>query len=39
MNADTTIITSNVQDVETARDSLGLRVMTPVEAPIQVAAL
>ena len=32
MNAGATVITSNVRDFETARQALGLRVVTPVEA-------
>jgi putative PIN family toxin of toxin-antitoxin system len=37
MNAGATVITSNVRDFETAREALGLRVITPVEAVIQLA--
>jgi putative PIN family toxin of toxin-antitoxin system len=31
MNADAIIITSNIRDFRSARDSLGLQIMTPVE--------
>ena len=37
MNAGATVITSNVRDFRTARETLGLRVVTPVEAVIQLA--
>jgi predicted nucleic acid-binding protein len=37
MNAGATVITSNVRDFETARQALGLRVMTPVEAALRLA--
>lgn len=37
MNAGATVITSNVRDFRTAREALGLRVVTPVEAAIQLA--
>jgi len=37
MNAGATVITSNVRDFRTARETLGLRVITPVEAVIQLA--
>ena len=37
MNAGATVITSNVRDFRTARETLGLRVITPVEAIIQLA--
>jgi putative PIN family toxin of toxin-antitoxin system len=37
MNAGATVITSNVRDFETAREALGLRVITPVAAAIQLA--
>jgi predicted nucleic acid-binding protein len=37
MNAGATVITSNVQDFETARQALGLRVVTPVEAALWLA--
>ena len=38
MNAGATVITSNVRDFETARESLGLRFVTPVEAVIQLSS-
>ena len=38
MNAGATVITSNVRDFEMARESLGLRVITPVEAVIQISS-
>jgi predicted nucleic acid-binding protein len=38
MNAGATIITSNVRDFRTARETLGLRVVTPIEAIIHLAA-
>jgi len=38
MNAGATVITSNVRDFRTARETLGLRVVTPVEAVIQLAS-
>jgi putative PIN family toxin of toxin-antitoxin system len=37
MNAGAIIVTSNTQDFRTAEESLGLRVMTPVEAIIHLA--
>jgi predicted nucleic acid-binding protein len=37
MNAGATVITWNVRDFRTARETLGLRVITPVEAVIQLA--
>lgn len=37
MNAGATVITSNVRDFRTARKTLGLRVITPIEAVIQLA--
>jgi len=37
MNAGAMVITSNVRDFRTARETLGLRVITPVEAVIQLA--
>lgn len=37
MNAGAVVITSNVRDFEMAREALGLRVMTPAEAVIQLA--
>ncbi len=37
MNAGATVITLNVRDFRTAREMLGLRVITPVEAVIQLA--
>jgi predicted nucleic acid-binding protein len=37
MNAGATVITSNVRDFRTAKETLGLRVITPVEAVIQLA--
>lgn len=37
MNASATVVTSNVRDFQAARKVLGLRVMTPVEAAIQLA--
>lgn len=37
MNAGATVITSNVRDFRTAREALGLQVVTPVEAAIQLA--
>ena len=36
MNAGATVITSNVRDFQTARETLGLRVITPAEAIIQL---
>jgi len=38
MNAGATVITWNVRDFRTARETLGLRVITPIEAIIQLAA-
>lgn len=38
MNAGAIIITSNLRDFESARKSLGLQVMTPVELVIQLAS-
>lgn len=38
MNASATVVTSNVRDFQTARESLGLGVMTPVEFVIQLAS-
>ncbi len=37
MNAGAIVVTSNVRDFRIAEESLGLRVMTPVEAIIQLA--
>lgn len=37
MNAGATVITSNVRGFRTAREALGLQVVTPVEAAIQLA--
>lgn len=37
MNAGATVITSNVRNCRTAREASGLRVVTPVEAAIQLA--
>jgi putative PIN family toxin of toxin-antitoxin system len=37
MNAGATVITSNVRDFETAREALGLRVITPTEAVVHLA--
>ncbi len=37
MNAGATVITSNVRDFKTAKETLGLRVITPAEAIIQLA--
>jgi predicted nucleic acid-binding protein len=37
MNAGATVITSNVRDFRTARETLGLRFITPAEAIIQLA--
>ena len=37
MNAGATVITSNVRDFERAKDALGLHVMTPAEAIVQLA--
>ena len=37
MNAGATVITWNVRDFRTARETLGLRVITPVEAVVQLA--
>ncbi len=37
MNAGATVITSNVRDFRTAKETLGLRVITPAEAIIQLA--
>jgi putative PIN family toxin of toxin-antitoxin system len=37
MNAGAMVITSNVRDFEMAREALGLRVLTPVEAAVQLA--
>ena len=37
MNVGATVITWNVRDFRTARERLGLRVITPVEAVIQLA--
>jgi len=39
MNAGATIVTSNIRDFQTARHSLGLRVITPVEFVKQLANL
>ncbi len=38
MNAGATVITSNVRDFRTARETLGLRVITPIEAVVQLAS-
>lgn len=38
MNAGATIVTSNLRDFESARESLELQVMTPVELVIQLAS-
>ncbi len=38
MNASAIIITSNLRDFKSARESLGLQVMTPVELVIQLAS-
>jgi predicted nucleic acid-binding protein len=38
MNAGATVVTWNVRDFETARKALGLQVITPVEAVIQLAS-
>jgi len=37
LNAGAIVVTSNVRDFRTAEESLGLRVMTPVEAVIHLA--
>ena len=37
MNAGATVITSNIRDFRSARESLGLRIIRPVEAAIQLA--
>ena len=37
MNAGAVVVTSNVRDFRTARESLGLKVMTPVEVVIKLA--
>jgi len=37
MNAGATVITSNVRDFKTAKETLGLRVIAPAEAVIQLA--
>lgn len=39
MNAGATVITSNIRDFQSARESLGLQVMTPVELVIKLASL
>jgi hypothetical protein len=36
MNANATVITSNVKDFKAAKNALGLRVMTPVELVTQL---
>lgn len=38
MNAGAIVVTSNVRDFQTARESLGLKVMTPVEVVIELAS-
>jgi predicted nucleic acid-binding protein len=38
MNAGAVVVTSNVRDFQTARKSLGLKVMTPVEIVIELAS-
>jgi len=38
MNASVIVITSNVRDFESAKELLGLRVMTPVQLVIQLAS-
>ncbi|MCI0691549.1 PIN domain-containing protein [candidate division KSB1 bacterium] len=39
MNAGATVVTPNVRDFQMARQSLGLRVITPVEFAVQLAYL
>ncbi|MCL4706899.1 PIN domain-containing protein [bacterium] len=39
MNAGATVVTSNVRDFQMAKQTLGLRVITPVEFAIQLAYL
>jgi predicted nucleic acid-binding protein len=39
MNAGATVVTSNVRDFKMARQTLGLRVITPVEFVVQLANL
>jgi hypothetical protein len=38
MNAGATVITSNLRDFQSARESLGLQVMTPVQLVIKLAS-
>lgn len=38
MNANATVITHNTRDFQNARESLGLRVMTPVELVLKLAS-
>jgi predicted nucleic acid-binding protein len=38
VNGGATVITSNVRDFKTAKETLGLRVITPAEAIIQLAS-
>jgi predicted nucleic acid-binding protein len=38
MNANATVITYNIRDFQSAKESLGLRVMTPVELVLKLAS-
>lgn len=38
MNANATLVTSNVRDFQNARESLGLKVMTPVRLAVKLAS-